>query len=107
MGSQAWLVIATIAVLLVGFPMWLLGHFLRARREAAASILRRGRQALAEVIEVDGSTARFRFSAQGWEQPIVATAKLPANRRCAVGERIAIRYLPTHPHLSVIEPEPQ
>ena len=81
----------------------------RKLKDAVADLLRKGLAAQAEIIAcapgLRGATVRYRFLAPGWEHPIVVAQRLPRDSKFAVGDKVAIRYLPAHPHISVIVPE--
>ncbi len=102
MSSHGWFVLAMTLLPAAGFVLWLYGQFLRARREEAATVLRRGVLAQAEVVAVRGDTVSFRFPAPGWEHPITVDGRAEKGRRFEIGEKIQVRYLPAHPHISVI-----
>lgn len=108
MDARRWLILALTVLPFAGFSLWLAGQFLRARREETENILRRGQHAEAEVLAIAhgarGGTLTCRFIAAGWKNPITVTVKLPAGRPPVIGERIAVRYLPGHPHIAVIAP---
>ncbi|HWA14561.1 MAG TPA: hypothetical protein VHA15_15840 [Burkholderiales bacterium] len=84
--------------------VWIAGQFVRARREARESVLRRGTVTSAEVVAVHGRRLEYRFAAPGWPQPIVGRGESPPGRRFEPGERIRVRYLPRHPHVCAIDP---
>ena len=102
MTGHGWFVLAMTLLPAAGFAFWLYGQFLRARREEAATVLRKGVLAQAEVVAVHGETVSFRFLASGWERPITVDGHAEKGRRFEIGEKIQIRYLPAHPHISVI-----
>ena len=109
MSWHGWLIFAMVALPLIGFLLWIFGQFLRARREETETVLRKGLPAQAEIIAcapgLRGATVRYRFLAPGWEHPIVVTQRLPRGSKFAVGDKVAIRYLPRHPHIAVIVPK--
>lgn len=102
MTAHGWFVLAMVLLPAAGFALWLYGQFLRARREEAATVLRKGVLAQAEVVAIDGHTVNFRFLASGWEHPITVASRAEGGRRFEIGEKIQVRYLPAHPHISVI-----
>jgi hypothetical protein len=102
MTAHGWFVLAMVVLPAAGFGLWLTGHFLRAKREEVAVVLRRGLLAEAEVVGVKGHSVSFRFRASGWEHPITATARADGGRQLEIGQKIQVRYLPAHPHISVI-----
>jgi hypothetical protein len=85
--------------------VWIAGQFVRARREARDSVLRRGSPASAEVTAVRGRRIEYRFQAPGWPQPIDGRGETPAGRQLGPGDRIRVRYLPRHPHVCAIDPD--
>ncbi|HEV8644161.1 MAG TPA: hypothetical protein VGR01_01160 [Burkholderiales bacterium] len=109
MSWHGWLIFSIVALALIAFPLWVFGQFLRARREETETVLRKGLTAEAEIIgyapHLQGATVQYRFLATGWENPIAVTQRLPRGSKFTVGDKVAIRYLPTHPHISVIVPE--
>lgn len=102
MTSHGWFVLAVVVLPAAGFGLWLTGHFLRAKREEVAVVLRKGLLAEAEVVGIEGHAVSFRFRASGWEHPITATGRAEGAHRFEIGEKIQVRYLPAHPHISVI-----
>jgi hypothetical protein len=108
MSWNAWLVFCFVALAPIGFLLWVLGHYLKARREETATVLRKGLPAEAEITgyapDLLGVTVQFRFLAQAREHPITVTQRLPRRRKFALGDKVAIRYLPAHPHIAVIVP---
>src|SRR5882762_6341105 len=111
MSWHGWLILAIVALPLIGFLLWVFGQFLRAKREETETVLRKGLPAEAEITgyspRLRGATVQYRFLATGWEHPIAVTQKLPRGRKFAVGDKVAIRYLPGHPHIAVIVPKVQ
>jgi len=109
MSWNAWLLLAIAALPTIGFPLWVFAQFLKARREETETVLRKGLLAEAEIIDyaphLRGATVQYRFRAAGWEHPIAVTQSLPRGRKLALGEKVAIRYLPRHPHIAVIVPK--
>ena len=108
MSWNAWLGFCLVALAPIGLLLWVLGHYLKARREETATVLRRGLPAEAEITgyapHLLGATVQFRFLAQARENPITVTQRLPRGCSFAVGDKVPIRYLPTHPHIAVIVP---
>ena len=104
MTDHGWFVLAMTLLPAAGFGFWLYGHYLRARREEAATVLRKGVLAQARVVAIRGKTVSFRFLASGWEHPITVDGRAEKGRRFEIGEKIQIRYLPAHPHISAIVP---
>ena len=106
MSWHGWLIFSVVTVPLIGFLLWVYGHYLKARREETATVLRKGLLAEAEITgyapHLLGATVQFRFLANGWENPIAVTQRLPRGSKFAVGDKVAIRYLPAHPHIAVI-----
>lgn len=111
MSWHGWLIFSIVVLPLIGFLLWVFGQFLRARQQETETVLRKGLPAQAEIIGyapgLRGATVQFRFLAMGWENPIAVTQRLPRRSKFAVGDKVAIRYLPTHPHISVIVPKTQ
>ena len=103
------MILSVMALPLIGFLLWVYGHYLKARREETVTVLRKGLPAEAEITgcvpHLSGPTVQYRFLAQGREQPITVTQRLPRSRKFAVGDKVAIRYLPAHPHIAVMVPE--
>lgn len=93
----------------VGFSGWLFGQYLNARREEADAVMRRGLRAEAVVVGCRstrrGAALHYRFTATGRDHPITASAHVSGRHAFTVGDTIAIRYLPAHPHISVVVPE--
>jgi hypothetical protein len=102
MTGHGWFVLAMTLLPAAGFAFWLTGQFLRARREEAATVLRKGILAQAEVVGVRGDTVSFRFVASGRNHPITVDGRAEKGRQFEIGEKIQVRYLPAHPHISVI-----
>ncbi|HYN27647.1 MAG TPA: hypothetical protein VES94_05050 [Burkholderiales bacterium] len=109
MSWHGWLILVFAALPLIAFPLWVFAQFLKARREETETVLRKGLLAEAEIIgyapHLRGATVQYRFRAAGWEKPIAVTQWLPRGSEFALGEKVAIRYLPAHPHISVIVPK--
>ncbi len=109
MSWHGWMILSVIALPLIGFLLWVFGQFLRARREETETVLRKGLPAEAEITgyapHLRGATVQYRFFAMGWENPIAVTQRLPRGGKFAIGDKVAIRYLPGHPHISVIVPK--
>ena len=109
MSWHGWMIPSIVALPLIGFMLWVYGHYLRARREETATVLRKGLPADAEITgyapHLLGATVQYRFLAQGREHPIAVTQRLPRGRKFGVGDKVPIRYLATHPHIAVIIPE--
>ncbi len=109
MSWQGWLILAFAALPLIAFPLWVFAQFLKARREETETVLHKGLPAEAEIIgyapHLQGATVQYRFVAPGWENPIAVTQRLPRGSKFAVGEKVAIRYLPGHPHIAVMVPK--
>jgi len=91
-----------IALLVVGFPLWIAGHFLRARRAETRSIRDRGLPAEGVVVSVRRSSARVRFAAQGRSAPVLASCRMSPGHPVVPGQKVSVRYLPTHPDLAII-----
>lgn len=111
MSWHGWLIVAIASLPTIGFPLWVFAQFLKARREETETVLRKGLPAAAEIIgyapRLRGATVQYRFVAPGWDNPIAVTQRLPRSSKFAVGEKVAIRYLPGHPHIAVIVPKEQ
>ncbi|MGQ0578274.1 MAG: hypothetical protein ACT4PQ_05105 [Betaproteobacteria bacterium] len=105
------LIFAIVALPLIGFLLWVVGQILRARRDQTEMVLRQGLPAEAEIIgyapHLRGVTVHFRFLATGWANPIAVMQRLPRGSKFTVGDKVAVRYLPRHPHISVIVPKAQ
>lgn len=106
MSWHGWLILSIVALPLIGFLLWLFGQFLKAKREETESVMRKGLAAEAEITgyttHLRGANVQYRFLAAGWENPIAVTQRLPRGSSIAVGDKVAVRYLPGHPHISVI-----
>jgi hypothetical protein len=106
--GHGWAILGIIVLPFIGFTAWLFGQFLSARREETDAVMRKGLLAEAVVVgyaaERRGATLQYRFVASGRENPITVSARVTGKRKFVVGERIAIRYLPGHPHISVVLP---
>jgi hypothetical protein len=106
--GHGWAILGIIVLPFVGVSVWLFGQFLNSRREETDAVLRKGLLAEAVVIgyraERRGAKLQYRFIASGREHPITVSAHVPGKRNFAVGEKISIRYLPGHPHISVVLP---
>ncbi len=111
MSWHGWMILSIVVLALIGFPLWVFGQFLRARHEETETVLRKGLPAEAEIIgyapDLRGAAVYYRFLATGWEHPIAVMQRLPRGSKFAVGDKVAIRYLPRHPHISVIVPKAQ
>jgi hypothetical protein len=109
MNWHGWLIFSVVTLPLIGFLLWIFGQFLMARREETETVLRKGLPAEAEIIgyapRLQGATVQYRFLAPGWVNPVAVTQRLPRSSKFAVGDKVAIRYLPTHPHIAVIVPK--
>jgi hypothetical protein len=108
MSWHGWLIFSVVALPLGGFLLWVSGQYLRARREETETVLRKGLPAKAEItsyaLNLRGATVQYRFVAKGWENPIAVTQRAPPGIKFALGDKVAIRYLPAHPHIAVIVP---
>ena len=108
MSLNSWLLLAIAALPTIGFPLWVFAQFLKARREETETVLRKGLLAEAEVMgyvpHVRGGMVQYRFRAAGWEHPIAVSQRLPPGSTFALGDKVAVRYLPRHPHIAVIVP---
>ena len=108
MSSQGWAILGMVLLPVVGFSAWLFGQFLSSRREETDAVMRKGLPATAIVVECRstrrGVALHYRFTATGRDHPITASANVSGRRRFEVGDTIAIRYLPAHPHISVVLP---
>jgi len=96
------LIFLAILVPTAGFVLWLAGHFMRARRAEVEAILRKGVLVQAEVVGRRRSRVDYQFEAPGWPQPIKGRGRVRRGAMPAEGERIPVRYLPGHPHISTI-----
>lgn len=109
MSGHGWLIIGVVALPLAGFLLWVSGQYQRARRQEIETVMRKGLPAVAEVTacapHLRGATVQFRFPAKGRENPITVTQRLPRGRKFVIGDKVAIRYLPAHPHIALIVPE--
>ena len=108
MSWHGWLIFCVVALPLAGFLLWVSGQYLRARREETETVLRKGLPEEAEITacapNLRGAMVQYRFLAKGWENPITVTQRMPQGSKFAVGDKVEIRYLPAHPHISVIVP---
>ena len=106
--SHGWAILGMVLLPVVGFSAWLFGQFLSSRREETDTVMRKGLLADAVVVGCRptrrGAALHFRFTATGRDHPITASAHVSGRRRFVVGDTIAIRYLPAHPHISVVLP---
>ena len=109
MSWHGWLIFGVVALPLAGFLLWVSGQYLRARREETETVLRKGLPEEAEITacapNLRGAMVQYRFLAKGWENPITVTQRMPQGSKFVVGDKVAIRYLPAHPHIAVIVPE--
>ena len=109
MSGKGWLILCVVALPLAAFLLWVCGQYLRARDQELETVLRKGLPAVAEITtcapNLRGVTVQYRFSAKGREIPITVTQRLPRDSKVAVGDKVAIRYLPAHPHIAVIVPQ--
>jgi hypothetical protein len=109
MSWNGWLIFSAVALPLAGFLLWVSGQYLRARHEETETVLRKGLPAEAEITgyapNLRSATVQYRFVAKGWENPIAVTQRVPPGSKFALGDKVAIRYLPAHPHIAVIVPE--
>lgn len=93
-----------LAILLpaAGFFLWLAGHFVRARRAERESILRKGVEVQAEVLSCARGRVAYRFQVSGWPLPVTGRGRVRGSVLPEPGDRIAVRYLAGHPHISAI-----
>ena len=109
MSRHGWLIFSIVSLPLIGFLLWVVGQILRARQQETETVLRKGLPAEAEITgyasRLRGATVQYRFLAPGWENSIAVTQRLPRGSEFAVGDKVAIRYLPAHPHIAVIVPK--
>jgi hypothetical protein len=102
------LIILAIVLPVLGFVLWLAGHFLRARRAEIRSILAKGVEVEAQVVRSRRGRVDYRFEVAGWPHPITGSGLMGRGRAAAAGERITVRYLASHPHIStIVEPRPR
>lgn len=105
---SGWAILGMVLLPVAGFAAWLFGQFLNARREETDAVLRKGLPADAVVVECRptrrGAALHYRFTATGRDYPITSSSHVSGQRRFEVGDTIAIRYLPAHPHISVVLP---
>ena len=81
------------------------------RRKANAHLLAKGRLVEGEILKCEVHADRFAWTdityayvPEGAEAPVTVTRRLDGGVRLAVGERVPVRYLPSHPSISIIEP---
>lgn len=99
------LIILAILLPAAGFSLWLAGNFMRARRAEIRTILEKGIEVEAHVIGSRRGRIDYRFDVSGWPRPITGRGRMGKGPMPARGDRIAVRYLPGHPHIStIVEP---
>lgn len=105
---SGWAILGMVLLPVAGFAAWLFGQFLNSRREETDAVMRKGLRADAVVVGCRptrrGATLHYRFTASGRDHPITTSAHFSGRRRFEIGDTIAIRYLPAHPHISVVLP---
>jgi hypothetical protein len=84
------------------FALWLAGNLVKARAAERRAILEKGVEVQAEVVRSSRGRIDYRFDVTGWPRPVTGRGRLRKNAAPAVGQRIAVRYLPGHPHISAI-----
>lgn len=108
MGGHGWAILGMVLLPVAGFSAWLFGQFLTSRREEVDAVMRKGLLADAVVVACRptrrGTALHYRFTATGRDYPITSSATVSGRRKFTVGDTIAIRYLPAHPHISVVLP---
>lgn len=93
--------IASVAV------MW--GLHRRGRGNANAHLVANGILVEAEILKCEVHTDRFAWTEvtytylpQGTHKPLTVTRKLDGGVRLVAGDRVPVRYLPSHPFISIL-----
>jgi hypothetical protein len=96
MSWHGWLIFAVVALPLIVFPLWVIGQYLRARREETETVLRKGLPAEAEITDLRprGRNGSIPVSRHGLGESDRRFATVPRGSNFAVGDKVAIRYLP-------------
>ena len=87
--------------------MW--GMHRAGRRKANAHLIANGILVEAEVLKCEVHTDRFAWTEvtytylpAGAQKPLTVSRKLDGGVRFAVGDRVPVRYLPSHPFISML-----
>ena len=96
------LVLLCIVLSAGAFALWLAGNFVKARAAERRAILEKGIEVEAEVVRSIRGRVDYRFEVTGWPHPVTGRGRLRKNAAPAAGQRVAVRYLPGHPHISAI-----
>lgn len=104
MDNRLWFAGIGIASVLV---MW--GMHRAGRRKANAHLIANGILVEAEVLKCEIHTDRFAWTEvtytylpTGAQKPLTVTRKLDGGVRFATGDRVPVRYLPSHPFISIL-----
>ncbi len=104
MDYRLWFAGIGIASVLV---MW--GFHRAGRKRANAHLIERGSLAEAEILKCEVHTGRFpwtevtyTYMPHGAEKPVTVTRKLDGGVRFDAGDRVQVRYLPSHPFVSIL-----
>jgi hypothetical protein len=104
MDYRLWFAAIGIASVLV---MW--GLHRTGRKNANAHLIAHGTLVEAEVLKCDVHTDRFAWTEvtstyvpEGTQKPVTVTRRLDGRVRYTVGDRVPVRYLPSHPFISIL-----
>ena len=104
MDQRLWFAAIGIASVLA---MW--GMHRAGRRKANAHLTAKGILVEAEVLKSEVHADRhawtevtYRYFPTGAQEPLTVTRKLDGGVRLRAGDRVPVRYLPSHPFISIL-----
>lgn len=104
MDNRLWFAGIGLASVLV---MWGLHQF--GRKKANAHLIANGVLVEGEILRCEVHTDRFAWTEvtysyvqSGTHVPVTVTRKLDGGVRVCVGDRVPVRYLPSHPYVSIL-----
>ncbi|HEX7887811.1 MAG TPA: DUF3592 domain-containing protein [Ramlibacter sp.] len=104
MDYRIWFAAVGIASTLV---IW--GLHRAGRRRANAHLIAHGELAEAQVLKCEVHTGRYAstevtytYLPKGARKPLTVTRRLDGGVRMNVGDRLPVRYLPSHPFVSIL-----
>lgn len=104
MDDRLWFTAIGMAAVLVAWGLHRAG-----RRKANAHLLEKGVLAEAEILKCQVHADRFAWTEVtytyvpgGAREPVTVTRRLDGGVRFTTGDRVPVRYLPSHPFVSIL-----
>lgn len=79
------------------------------RRKANAHLIAKGVLVEGEILKCEVQADRhawtdltYSYLPEGAHEPVIVTRRLDGGVRLAVGDRVPVRYLPSHPFISIV-----